>query len=129
LLASPDKERHLVALSLDCDVLFLEESRVVAWGDEMVWESGSVPGNGTPLLQFRGTGRVVILAGEGELVAVRIAEGDRMAVPSTRLAGWLGRVVVQARPGLAGDADAADLHHVTCEGEGVLLISKHGESR
>jgi tetratricopeptide (TPR) repeat protein/uncharacterized protein (AIM24 family) len=129
LLASPDKERRLVALSLDRDVLYLEESRVVAWGDEMVWESGSVPGNGTPLLQFRGTGRVVILAGEGELVAVRIAEGDRMAIPNTRLAGWLGRVVVQARPGLAGDADVAELHHVTCEGEGVLLVSKHGESK
>jgi hypothetical protein len=129
LLASPDKSRGLVALSLDSDVLYLEEARVVAWGDEIVWESGSVPGDGLPLLQFRGTGRVVILAGAGEIVAVRIAEGDRMAVPNSRLVGWLGRVVVQARPVLTGDAEAVGLHHVTCEGEGVLLISKHGESR
>jgi uncharacterized protein (AIM24 family) len=125
LLTSPDKDRRLVALSLDRDVLYLEEARVVAWGDEIVWESGSVPGNGTPLLQFRGSGRVVILAGHDELVAIRIAEGDSMAVPNGRLAGWLGRVVVQARP----TADATGLHHISCEGEGVLLISKHGEPR
>jgi tetratricopeptide (TPR) repeat protein len=125
LLASPDRERGLVALSLDRDVLYLEEARVVAWGDEIVWESGSVPGNGTPLVQFRGTGRVVILAGQGEIVAVRIAEGESMAVPSARLAGWLGRIVVQARP----TGEATGIHHLSCEGEGVLLISKHGEPR
>jgi tetratricopeptide (TPR) repeat protein len=127
LLASPDPNRRLVGLSLDRDVLYLEASRVMAWGDEIVWEAGSVPGNGSPLLQFRGTGRVVILAGDGELVAVRIAEGDHMTVANDRLAGWLGRVVVQARP--AHGAEAAACDHVTCEGEGVLLISKHGESR
>lgn len=126
LLSSPDADRHLVALSLDRDVLYLEASRVVAWGDEIVWEAGSVPGNGSPLLQFRGTGRVAILVGDDELVAVRIAEGEHMTVPSERLAGWLGRVVVQARPNQGVDAGA---NHVTCEGEGVLLISKHGESR
>jgi hypothetical protein len=125
LLASPDNQRRLIALSLDRDVLYVEEVRVVAWGDEIVWESGSVPGDGTALLQFRGTGRVVILAGEEELVAIRIAEGESMVVPSQRLAGWLGRVVVQARP----TTDSTGLHHVNCEGEGVLLISKHGESR
>jgi uncharacterized protein (AIM24 family) len=122
LLASPDRDRRLVALSLDQDVLYLEEERVVAWGDEIVWESGSVPGNETPLLQFRGTGRVVILAGPEELVAIRIAEGDFVTVPNARLAGWLGRVVVQAQP----TADGTGPQHVGCEGEGVLLISKHG---
>lgn len=126
LLASPDSSRSLVALSLDRDVLYLAASRVVAWGDEIVWEAGRVPGDGSPLLQFRGTGRVVILVGDDELVTVRIAEGERMTVPHERLAGWLGRVVVQARPG-QGTAAGAD--HVTCEGEGVLLISKHGESK
>lgn len=127
LLASPDQDRRLVALSLDHDVLYLEASRVVAWGDEIVWEAGRVPGNGRALLQFRGTGRVVILVGDDELVAVRIAEGDRMTVANDRLAGWLGRVVVQAHP--VQGAAPASCDHVTCEGEGVLLISKHGEPR
>jgi len=127
LLASTDPDRGLIALSLDRDVFYIEEERVVAWGDEVVWESGSVPGNGKALLQFRGTGRVVLLTGENELIAVRIAEGDHVAVPTARLAGWLGRVVVQGQPEREGEVVVPGLHHVTCEGEGVLLLSRHGE--
>jgi uncharacterized protein (AIM24 family) len=129
LLCSTDPERGLTALSLDRDVFYIEEGRVVAWGDEVIWESGAVPGNGKALLQFRGTGRVVILTGDNELVAIRIGEGDRMAVPTARLAGWLGRVVVQGQPTRDGETAVPDLHHVTCEGEGVLLLSRHGEHR
>ena len=129
LLSSTDPERGLVALSLDRDVFYIEEERVVAWGDEVVWESGAVPGNGKALLQFRGTGRVVLLTGENELVAIRIAEGDYVAVPTARLAGWLGRVVVQGQPAREGVTAVPGLHHVTCEGEGVLLLSRHGEHR
>jgi hypothetical protein len=104
----------------------VEEERVVAWGDEVVWESGRVPGSGKAILQFRGTGRVVILTGETEIVAVRIAETDCLAVPTQRLAGWLGHVVVQGPPAIAENAPDG-LQYVTCEGEGVLLLSRHGE--
>ena len=129
LLSSPHRKRRLTALALDRDVLYVEEDRVAAWGDEVVWESGRVPGNGKPLLQFRGSGRVVIMTGENELVAIRIAEGESMAVPTGRLAGWLGQVVVQGQPAAAVENAPAGLEHVTCEGEGVLLLSRYGEHR
>ena len=129
LLVSRDPDRGLVALSLDHDVLYVEEERVAAWGDEVVWESGAVPGNGKALMQFRGTGRVVLLAGEGEFLAMPIAEGVRMAVPTARLAGWLGRVVVQGAPVSEGESSSSRFRHVTCEGEGVLLLARHGEHR
>jgi len=128
LLFSPDRKRRLTALALDRDVLYIEEERVVAWGDEVVWESGRVPGNGKALLQFRGTGRVVVLCGEDELVAVRISETEGFAVPTLRLAGWLGQVVVQGQPA-ASENTPPGLSFVTCEGEGVLLLSRHGEHR
>ena len=101
---------------------------MVAWGDEVVWESGRVPGNGKALLQFRGTGRVVIVCGENEIVALRIAEGECQIVPSGRLAGWLGQVVVQGQPAAVQNA-LPGLEYVRCEGEGVLLLSRHGEPR
>ncbi len=129
LLSSPERKRALVVMALDRDVFYVQEDRVVAWGDDVVWESGSVPGSQLALLQFRGTGRVVILAGASELVAIRIVEGDRFAVPSARLAGWLGRVVVQGNPAAGAAPPTGGLHQVTCEGEGVLLLSKHGEHR
>jgi hypothetical protein len=127
LLSSPNRKRGLIALALDHDVFYVEEERVVAWGDEVVWESGAVPGSGKALLQFRGTGRVVVLAGENELVTMRIMEGDRMAVPTGRLAGWIGRVVVLGQPPGPGENALPGLHHVACEGEGVLLLSRYGE--
>jgi hypothetical protein len=126
LLVSPHRKRRLIAIALDRDVLYLEEDRVAAWGDEVVWESGRVPGDGKALLQFRGSGRVVILAGENEIVALRVAENARLAVPTARLAGWLGQVVVQGRP-VAAQTALPGVEYVTCEGEGVLLLSRYGE--
>jgi uncharacterized protein (AIM24 family) len=120
-LTAPLRGRGLVALSLDQDVLYLREERVVAFDGDVVWESGRVPWDGLPLLQFRGTGRVVADAGRGDVVALRVAEGRAMTVARARLVGWLGRVVVQSLREPSGDNP---LPHVSCEGEGVLLLSK-----
>jgi uncharacterized protein (AIM24 family) len=108
-------------------VLYLDETRVAAWGDEVVWESGTVPGGNKPMLQFRGSGRVVLVANADEIVSIRLGEGERMAVPTARLLGWLGRIVVQGQLGSAVDGGLPGLHHVTCEGEGVLLLARHVE--
>ncbi len=115
----------LLALSLDRDVLYLRDEHVVAWGDELVWEWGRVPGGGPALLQFRGTGRVVVSTAHDELVAVRLSEGDSLAVLGWRLLGWVGRVVAQSMAEQQGEAGDA---YVTCAGVGVVLLSKHGES-
>jgi uncharacterized protein (AIM24 family) len=120
-LTIPPRGRGLVALTLDQDVLYLREERVVAFDGEVVWESGRVPWDGLPLLQFRGTGRVVADAGRGDVVALRVPEGRPMTVARGRLIGWLGRVVVQS---LREPTSTNPLPHVTCEGEGVLLLSK-----
>ena len=116
--------RALFALSMERDVLYLRDEQVVAWGDELVWEWGRVPGGGPALLQFRGTGRVVVSVGAEELVAVRLGEGDSLAVLGRRLCGWVGRVVAQS---LAGREDQPGDAYVTCAGVGVVLLSKHGE--
>jgi uncharacterized protein (AIM24 family) len=127
LLCSGDSARGLIPLALDRDVLYLDEARVAAWGDEVVWESGTVPGGHKPMLQFRGTGRVVVVANADEIVSLRLGEGERMAVPTARLVGWLGRIVVQGELGGGAEGGPAGLHHVTCEGEGVLLLARHVE--
>jgi tetratricopeptide (TPR) repeat protein len=120
-LTVPPRGRGLVALTLDQDVLYLREERVVAFDGEVVWESGRVPWDGLPLLQFRGNGRVVADAGQGDVVALRVPEGRSITVARGRLIGWLGRVVVQSR---REPSATNPLPHVTCEGEGVLLLAK-----
>lgn len=124
-LAPPRPFAALYALSLDSDVLYLRDERVVAWADEMAWEWGRIPGEGPAFLVFRGTGRVVLAANPDEVLALRLAEGEQLSVPSARLVGWVGRIVAQAAPGAAGGPGAP---YVACEGEGVLLLSRHGES-
>jgi uncharacterized protein (AIM24 family) len=113
----------LFALSLEKDVLYLREESVVAWGDELVWESGRVPGGGPTLLQFRGTGRLVITSLPDDLVTVRLGEGDSLSILSQRLMGWVGRVVAQVLPNGEGHDEQ---RYVTCTGVGVVLLSKHG---
>jgi len=68
------------------------------------------------------------VCGEKEIVAVRIAEGECQVVPTARLAGWLGQVVVQGPPAATQNV-IPGLEYVTCEGEGVLLLSRHGDHR
>ncbi|HEX7598148.1 MAG TPA: tetratricopeptide repeat protein [Polyangia bacterium] len=114
----------LYALTLERDVLYLREQNVVAWGDELVWEWGRVPGDGPAMLQFRGSGRLVMTVAPDELVAMRLGEGESLAVLGRRLIGWVGRVVAQG--GAGRDNDPGNTY-VTCTGVGVVWLSKHGE--
>jgi uncharacterized protein (AIM24 family) len=119
-LTLPPGGRGLVPLTLADDVLYLREQRVVAFDGEVVWECGRVPWDGLPLMQFRGSGRVVVDAARGEMVALRVNEGEVVRVAQARLMGWLGRIVAQS-------VRAQDpIAQIACEGEGVLLLSKHG---
>lgn len=123
-LASPPAGRALVPFSLDQDALYLREDRVVAFDGDVVWESGSIPWDGIGLLQFRGSGRVVMDAAVGDVVALRVPEAQIVTVARRRLIGWMGRVVPQSVRGADWSRSAPQ---IACEGEGVLLLSKHGE--
>lgn len=122
-LAASRRRGAITALTLEDDVLYLREERVLAFGGELVWEWGRVPLGGLGLLQFRGSGRVLVDWGGADVVALRIAEPRRLVVPLARLFGWIGRVVVHGL--LAAERDTA---RVACEGEGVLLIARHGHA-
>jgi uncharacterized protein (AIM24 family) len=121
-LTLPVGHRQMVALTLVEDVLYLREQRVVAFDGEVVWEAGRVPGGGPRLLQFRGSGRVVIEAGAGEVVTLPVPGRGVINVAPARLLGWMGRVVAQ------GVRQRGVCVRVACEGEGVLLLSRHGDS-
>jgi tetratricopeptide (TPR) repeat protein len=121
-LTSPAGGRRLVPLTLVDDVLYLRDERVVAFDGEVVWEAGRVPGGGPGLLQFRGSGRVVIEAGPAEVVTLRVPDGGVISVAPGRLLGWMGRVVAQ------GVRQGGVCARLACEGEGVLLLSRHGDS-
>ncbi len=122
-LAPATETTRLIALSLQDDLLFIRQSRVVAFDQDMAWESGRLPGDDLELLQLRGTGRVVLDVGEERFRAFKVP-GDRpLWVQRGRLLGWVGRMVPRTVKRLGGGSRSA---LIACEGEGVLLLSIHG---
>ena len=51
------------ALTLDEDILYVREDRVLAFDGSVSWEAGRIPGDGLRMLQFRGRGQVVLQLG------------------------------------------------------------------
>jgi hypothetical protein len=111
----------LLSLRLEEDSVFLRESRVLGWAGPLAWGAGEIPRDGTPLLQFNGRGVVIVDFAAADVVAVHVSLAHRPKVLAGRLLGWMGTVVLQP------DAQA-EMRVLTCEGEGVLLISRHGQA-
>lgn len=124
-LAPSGPQTRLLALSLEEDILFIRQSRVVAFDQDVAWEAGRLPGDSLALIQLRGTGRAVLDIGEERFRAFRVPENRPIWVERDRLLGWVGRVVAQSvKPD--GKLPRRRGSLVACEGEGVLLVSTHG---
>ncbi|HET6281506.1 MAG TPA: tetratricopeptide repeat protein [Polyangia bacterium] len=104
-----------VALSLDDDILYVREDRVLAFDDGISWEAGRVPGDGLHMLQFRGRGRVALQM-DSNPTAIRISEHRPALVARARLLGWVGRVVAHR------DRSRGGPFQISCEGDGVMLL-------
>ena len=122
-LAPASTPTRLLALTLEDDILFIRQSRVVAFDQDVAWEAGRLPGDDLALLQLRGTGRVVLDVGEERFRTFKVS-GDRpLWVERGRLLGWVGRMVPRA---VKGSGTRGGNALIACEGEGVLLVSVHG---
>ncbi len=113
---------RLMVLSLEDDILYLREDRVVAFDGDVVWECGRIPVAAVRMIQFRGSGRVVVDLSGDEIVAVKLPEDKSLTVDDVRLMGWIGRVIVR---GVRYPGQSVRSPHLACEGEGVLLLSQH----
>ncbi|HVZ70795.1 MAG TPA: tetratricopeptide repeat protein [Polyangia bacterium] len=107
------------ALSLEDDILYVREDRVLAFDGGVSWEAGAIPGDGLRLLQFRGRGCVVLRLGDAPPTAVKVTEDAPALVSRARLLGWVGRVVTHKhRNGAPSPFD------LICHGEGVVLFDQ-----
>jgi uncharacterized protein (AIM24 family) len=116
-------------VALDDDILYLRESLVFAFEDQLRWENGHVPGSNPQLratmrvVQFRGNG-CVALRTRRPLLSLKLA-GDRpVHVEARVLAGWIGRVVPRVVPAPPGGTSRSVF--VECAGEGVVLLEDQG---
>jgi hypothetical protein len=130
----------LLSLRLEADSVCLRESRVLGFAGPLAWAAGEIPRDGTQLLQFDGRGVVLVDFAAADVVAVHVSLAHRPKVPGARLLGWLGSIVLQPddaagaaltapAPGRPGPRLGGPSTRVfACEGEGVLLIARHGQA-
>jgi tetratricopeptide (TPR) repeat protein len=104
------------AVSLEDDILYVREDRVLAFDGGVSWEAGAVPGDGLRMLQFRGRGCVVLRL-DAPPVAIKVTEDRPALVTSASLLGWVGRLVTH-RQRMA----AVSPFELACQGEGVVLF-------
>jgi uncharacterized protein (AIM24 family) len=116
------------AVALDDDILYLRESLIYAFEDQLRWENGHVPGASAELrtvlrvVQFRGRG-CVALRSKRPLLSLKLASDRGVQVEARVLAGWIGRVVPRMVSAAVGGARSA---FVECSGEGVVLLEDQG---
>jgi len=107
-------QNRWAAVTLEDDILYVREDRVLAFDGGVSWEAGRIPGDGMRLLQFRGRGQVVLQL-TGMPAAIRITPEAPARVSRQALFGWVGRIVAH-RPRREGPLQ------ISCEGEGVMLL-------
>jgi uncharacterized protein (AIM24 family) len=108
-------------LALADDILYVREPALFAFEESLAWESGRVPGGGVDglkVVQFRGTGRVVIRTAR-PIYTIKTEPEAPLYVEHSTLLGWIGRVVPRQLPGENGPAP-----YVECSGEGVLILEE-----
>jgi uncharacterized protein (AIM24 family) len=108
------------AVTLDHDILYVREDRVLAFDGSVSWEAGRIPGDGLRLLQFRGSGQVVLQL-SGMPAAIRVTPDAPARVARQALFGWVGRIV-------AHRARREGPLQISCEGEGVMLLETRRSS-
>jgi len=117
------------AVALDDDILYLRESLVYAFEDQLRWENGHVPGASAELrialrvVQFRGHG-CVALRSKRPLLSLKLASDRTVRIEARVLAGWIGRVVPRLTGAAVGAAPRSAF--VECSGEGVVLLEDQG---
>jgi tetratricopeptide (TPR) repeat protein/uncharacterized protein (AIM24 family) len=125
LVASPAGQ-CFTAVALDDDILYLRETFVYAFEEQLRWESGHVPGSNGQMhvVQFRGHGCLAVRSRK-PLLSLKLGPDRVVYVESGVLGGWIGRVVPRlVAPAAGGGAAVATF--VECSGEGVVLIEDQG---
>jgi uncharacterized protein (AIM24 family) len=110
------------AVSLEDDILYVREDRVLAFDGGVSWEAGAIPGDGLRMLQFRGRGCVVLRL-DAPPVAVKVTEDRPALVARANLLGWVGRLVPHRQR-----ANGPSPFEIACQGEGVILFDPPTQS-
>jgi tetratricopeptide (TPR) repeat protein len=130
LVMGPRRAHELALLTLDDDLAFLREDCVLGFQLALSYENGRVAldpatesgrpsGDGTPIVQLRGTGTFVVEVAAG-LTSLASTPGRPLIVRREWIVGWFGRLVTRALPAAGSPTGQRGL--VSFAGEGLVLL-------
>jgi len=115
------KEETIVVVELDDDILYVRESRVLAFDDRSSFESARLPfgKEPVPMLQLHGSG-FVALRFHAHPTALPVRDGQELRVNPERVLGWTGRLFPNMQKGTAPYSLTAP--RLVFRGEGAVLL-------
>jgi tetratricopeptide (TPR) repeat protein len=130
LVMGPRPAHELALLTLDDDLAFLREDCVLGFELALSYENGRVAldpapetgrpsGDGTPIVQLRGSGTLVVEVG-ARLSSLAASPGRPLIVRREWIVGWFGRLVTRALPAAGSPTGQRGL--VSFAGEGLVLL-------
>ncbi len=117
-----EPEEHIVVLRLEEDILYVRETRVLAFDDRIAFESARLPfgkGEPVPMLQLHGSGMVALRL-EAHPTALPVIEGQEVRANPERVVGWTGRLFPNMQKGTAPYSLTAP--RLVFRGEGAVLL-------
>lgn len=115
------EDESIVVLALDDDILYVRESRILAFDDRSSYESARLPfgKDPVPMLQLHGSG-FVALRFHTHPTALPVRDGQELRVNPEKVLGWTGRLFPNMQKGTAPYSLAAP--RLVFRGEGAVLL-------
>lgn len=114
---------QMTLLALTDDIVYARETAVFSFEEGLNWENGRVPGakaaEGARIVQFRGSGRLVLKT-QRRVFTLKVDPEASLFVDAGALVGWVGRVVPRVLHNEQGEVTP----YVEASGEGVLIIEE-----
>jgi hypothetical protein len=122
LVLGPPEGRHLSALALGDDPVYLREDVLLGFELSVSYENGRLPagdGDAIAMVQLRGRGGVVVALPD-KACALEITSTRTTLLRASSVLGWMGRLLPRTLP--ATEAPAGVHGFVTFGGEGMVLV-------
>ncbi len=115
------EDESVVVLALDDDILYVRESRILAFDDRCGYESARLPfgKEPVPMLQLHGSGFVALRL-RAHPTALPVRDGQDLRVKPERVLGWTGRLFPNMQKGTAPYSLTAP--RLVFRGEGAVLL-------
>ncbi len=122
------RERHVSVVEISDKPVYFRETSILGFDSSVCYENGrlSFGGSDIAMVQFSGKGRVLVES-EGAPISINVVPQIAVAVRSSDLLGWVGRLLVTPLENI--DSPDGSSSFSSLSGEGLALLDVHASQR